>query len=316
MQVPAQEHDLSWLKESLQAAIRLEFATVPIYLCGMWSIINQDLAEPAYKAIRGIVLDEMFHMGLVCNMVTTIGGTPEVNAQDSLPEYPGPLPGGVRPWLTVALSGLTKDVVENTYMQIEYPEAGPIAFFRGESYPTIGEFYDAILEAFRKLQPSEMTGARQLTRGQKLFAIKTLADAEKAITRIKIQGEGTSQSPFSGDFGNELAHYYKFAEIYHERKLVKNSEGKWKYEGDPIPFPAVYPMAKVPPGGYSESAEFDVHFTNMLNNLQNAWTTGTGKELTKAVNSMFELETPARKLISTPIPGGVGNYGPDFRLRT
>ena len=146
MQVPAQEHGADWLKQSLQAAIELEFATIPVYLCGLWSIKNQD--GPVHSSIRAIVLDEMFHFGLACNMLTTIKGTPEVNTSDVIPKYPGGLPGGVRPWLRVALTGLTKPVVDEMYMQIEYPENGPITMFRGETYPTIGDFYDAILDAF------------------------------------------------------------------------------------------------------------------------------------------------------------------------
>lgn len=38
MQVPSSQHDLVWLKEALQAAIELELATLPPYLCAMWSI--------------------------------------------------------------------------------------------------------------------------------------------------------------------------------------------------------------------------------------------------------------------------------------
>jgi hypothetical protein len=253
MQVPAEEHGPDWLRKSLQAAVELEFATVPVYLCGMWSI--RDQRGPVYDAIRAIVIDEMFHMALACNMLTTIGGTPEINTQADLPKYPGPLPGGVRPWLRVALTGLTKQVVENIYMQIEYPESGPLAMFAGESFPTIGEFYDAILDAFRRLNQSEITGARQVTRGQKLFAINALADAERAIDRIKRQGEGTSMSPFSDDIGQNPAHYYKFAEILRGRKLVETQDKKWKYEGKIIPFPEVLPVAEVPEGGIPRRGE-------------------------------------------------------------
>lgn len=315
MQVPREDHDLNWLKEGLQAAIELEFATVPIYLCGVWSI--KSLSGPVYDSVRGIVIDEMFHMGLACNMLTTVGGTPKINMGDSVPVYPGPLPGGVRPWLKVALTGLTKQVVEGTYMQIEYPEGGPIALFRGETFPTIGEFYESILAAFRQLQATDITGNRQLARGQRLFAIRSIADAEKAITRIQRQGEGTSQSPFSDDFGSNLTHYYKFAEIYHEHKLIKTQDGKWKYEGDPVPFPEVLPMAVVPPGGYPReelALEFNRSYTMMLNHLQSAWANGEDDELDSAISTMLDLEAPARKLMEKPLPDGNGNYGPDFRL--
>lgn len=312
MQVPAQQRDLSWLADSLQAAIRLEFATVPVYLCGMWSIKTQ--SGPAFSSIRSVVIDEMFHMGLACNMLTTIGGTPELT---NVPTYPGALPGGVRPWLRIALIGLNKATVDEMYMQIEYPESGPIAHFKGETFPTIGKFYDAILDAFRKLQESEITGVRQITQGPKLFAIATLADAERAIDRIKRQGEGTSQSPFSDDFGTNLAHYYKFAEIFRERKLIQLPSGEWKYEGAPIPFPDAFPMAEVPEGGYPDvpkALEFNQAFTTMVGQLQQAWVTGDGNELGAAIGAMFQLRGPARELMQMPLPAGGGNYGPDFRL--
>ena len=90
-------------------------------------------------------------MGLACNMLTTIGGTPQINTPGAVPKYPGHLPGGVRPQLTVGLVRLTKVVVLDTYMQIEYPEGGPIALFQGMTYSTIGAFYDALRDAFRQV---------------------------------------------------------------------------------------------------------------------------------------------------------------------
>ena len=74
MQVPARGHDVNWLKQGLQAAVELEFATIPVYLCGMWSI--QEQSGPAYERINSIVIEEMLHMGLACNMLTTLDGTP------------------------------------------------------------------------------------------------------------------------------------------------------------------------------------------------------------------------------------------------
>jgi hypothetical protein len=317
MLAPTGQRDIDWLKESLQAAVELEFATVPVYLCGMWSIEVQ--SGPVFSSIRSVVIDEMFHMALACNMLTTIGGTPEINTENVRPKYPGQLPGGVRPSLTVALTGLTKQVVDEMYMQIEFPEEGPIALFRGEVFPTIGDFYDAILDAFRKLQATDITGARQISRGPKLFAINTLADAEKAIGRIKRQGEGTAQlhSPFSDDAGTVLAHYYQFAQIFHERKLIRIADGTFKFEGDSLPFPRVFPMAEVPAAGYPESHDFNVQFTLMLNQLQAAWENGNEDELENAIDTMRTgLADSARSLIATPLPSGNGNFGPSFQLAT
>jgi hypothetical protein len=76
MAVPTDQKDLDWLKASLQAALELELSTLPPYLCGLWSIT--DKTHPVRKLIRTIVLEEMLHMGLACNMLTAIGGTPEI----------------------------------------------------------------------------------------------------------------------------------------------------------------------------------------------------------------------------------------------
>jgi len=118
MSVLPPHHDVVWLKESLQAAIELEHATLPPYLCGLWSI-KAGYGE-AYDLINSIIMEEMLHMGLACNMLTTIGGAPQINAPGFVPTYPGPLPGGVRPQLTVRLQGLTREYINQVYMQIEH----------------------------------------------------------------------------------------------------------------------------------------------------------------------------------------------------
>jgi Ferritin-like len=87
MAAPVDSRDLSWLRESLQAALELEFATLPIYLSGMWSIKNQ--SGEVYDLINSVVLEEMLHTGFACNMLKAIGGTPEIVA----PTYPGHVPG-------------------------------------------------------------------------------------------------------------------------------------------------------------------------------------------------------------------------------
>jgi Ferritin-like len=317
MQVSAEQQDLNWLQQSLQAAIELEFSTIPPYLCGMWSI--KDQSGPTYDLIDSVVLEEMLHMGLACNMLAAIGGTPRINT--SVPIYPGPLPGGVRPELTVYLAGLSKEYLLNVYMQIEYPEAGPVVLALGQTFPTIGAFYDAILAVFRRLSPN-ITGGTQLTSSigdNQLFAIQTIGDAERAISEIKEQGEGTSQSPLAEDFGGSLAHYYKFAEIWHGNTLIWR-DGRWQYAGDPIPFPDVYQMAPIPTGGYVSPPsqvqqalqDFDQQFTTVLNRLQSAWANHSQSNLGQAIGAMFELGPLATAIMQFQLPDGSGVYGPDF----
>ncbi|MGH3440157.1 MAG: ferritin-like domain-containing protein, partial [Sciscionella sp.] len=83
MQLPPDDHDLAWLQQALQAAVELEMATIPPYLCAMWSV--KDLDSPVFSLIRNIVLEEMSHLGLACNMLTSIGGTPAINTPAAVP---------------------------------------------------------------------------------------------------------------------------------------------------------------------------------------------------------------------------------------
>jgi hypothetical protein len=317
------DRDRDWLLQALQVAVELKLSTLPPYLCGLWSIKDQTPAKgptpDAYSLILSVVFEEMIHMGLACNVLTAVGGTPHI----VVPSYPGQLPGGVRPELTVYLSGLTPELVCDVFQQIEMPEQRVPVRADETKYPTIGGFYDAVSEAFVQAGESVITGKRQLTisfgdqNDETLYPITSLADAQKAITEIKEQGEGTSRTPDAVGF-HELAHYYRFGEIHHGRALVKVGPDQWRYEGDPIPFPACWPMAKVPRGGYPTeiTGTFDGLFTSVLANLEAAWVEGgpTGQSfLQNAVTVMFSLYPEASRLMQMPALG-VGNYGPDFLM--
>ena len=116
------------------------------------------------------------------------------------------------------------------------------------------------------------------------------------------------------DFGKELAHYYRFAEIYHGATLIELPNHHYDYKGTPIPFPDAYPMAEVPAGGYPESQAFDELYTTVLNLLQAAWQQGSQAQLGQAIGAMFKLAAPARALMQKPRPDGKGNFGPSFLL--
>ncbi|MCA9067543.1 MAG: hypothetical protein KDA84_01380, partial [Planctomycetaceae bacterium] len=59
----------------------------------------------------------------------------------------------------VGLKKLTREQA-GVFMEIEYPQGGPIAL-TGETFDTIGEFYEAILQAFKDLNPP-LNVSRQL----------------------------------------------------------------------------------------------------------------------------------------------------------
>lgn len=318
-EVTPEQRDLQWLIEALQNAVELELSTLPPYLCAYWSV--QDSTNQSAQLILSIALQEMAHMGMSANILTSIGGPVTIN-QD-IPTYPGHLPGDVAPTLVVYLAGLSKTYLKDVCMAIEEPEGGPIATATLQAgYATIGQFYDAISAAIVSVNPT-FTGKNQMSSTIASDAIvapiNTQQDALNAIEIIKEQGEGSKQNPDEAAGSTTLAHYYKFAEIYNGKTLIQ-VDGKWEYAGDPIPFPAVYPMAEVPPGGWqnppSDVAALlqtaNAAYTKLLDNLQMAWQNGDATALNNAINDMFDLETPAQKLMQiTGAPSG-GNWGPDF----
>jgi hypothetical protein len=141
MKVPPKDRDVQWLAYSLQEAVQLEWSTIPPYLCAYWSIKTDGAPETTAiisATIRQIVVQEMLHMGLVCNMLAGIGGTPNIYSENFTPKYPGPLPGHVHEGLEIGLAGLSRDQPGNKdqvckFMQIELPEE-PLAA-RDKGFP-------------------------------------------------------------------------------------------------------------------------------------------------------------------------------------
>jgi hypothetical protein len=340
MEIPLPKRSLADLFAMIGCAIKLEHATLPPYLCAMWSI--QDTKHEAHKILYSIVMEEMGHMGLACNLLTTIGGTPQMTARGFVPSYPCPLPCNIVPRVTppnlhtwtVGLSRLTPALVSDVFMIIEYPEKGPIVLqqVQGPPFHTIGEFYDAIAETLRflvDLGTVRITGDRQITESitanNAVTPITSLEEALCAIEHIKEQGEGTPHSPDAPDFGHELAHYYKFKQIDVGR-LYQQVGNTWELSGSFIDFPAVYPMADNPCGGYQgpgvppEINAFDQAYGQLLSALQAAWELGGDlgyQKLQDAEALMDGLGQLAITLMKTPIDPvhpEKGNYGPTFQI--
>ncbi|MFG3125781.1 ferritin-like protein [Streptomyces sp. NPDC048201] len=314
--VPAERRDVSWLRSALQVAVEIEFATIPPYLCGWWSVRNRKC--DAARLIRRIVSDEMYHLGIVCNLLAALGGRPRI--RDSAPAYPGPLPGGVHPGVEVCLSGLTKPFVHDVMMAIEAPSA-PLTDSADDPL-SIGLFYEQLLSAFLAVAP-ELRTDRQLHERigeDTLRPVRTLDDVEQAIEIIKEQGEGTSHSPADAPRDGHMAHYYAFAEIYHGRQL-RETGGEWRFTGPLVPFPDTRPMARVPAGGWKNPpAEaqrlldaFDGTYARVLEALDTAWSEGDRHSLRTAVRGMRRLQPPAEELMEIPIAGTRETYGPQFR---
>ncbi len=108
------------VQEALQNAIMLEHATIPVYLYALYSL------DPARNAViaaivRSVVIEEMLHMNLACNILNALGGSPVIDTPGFIPTYPGPLPGGVESELKVHLRPFSHDQLAD-FMKIEEPE--------------------------------------------------------------------------------------------------------------------------------------------------------------------------------------------------
>ena len=140
------------LHNALQNAIRLEHSTIPPYLTALATLSgNTPSVTFARQVIRDIVVEEMLHMTLACNVLNAIGGHPAIADTDFIPCYPHELPMGVAGDLVVHLKRYSKSLVENTFMKIEEPEipldipTKPTVLGLAAPKPiTIGQFYAAI----------------------------------------------------------------------------------------------------------------------------------------------------------------------------
>ncbi len=311
----------------LQNAIELEHSTIPPYLTAMLSLrtgTNVDIA----RQIREIVIEEMLHMTIAANILIAIGGSPAINKSDFIPKYPGPLPMNIGD-LVVGIEAFSIELVKNTFMAIEEPE-NPIPIKTTElaapEYATIGQFYDAIKEQIKALGPSifvkpcappQVVDSKWF--GERLFVITDPETACQAIDLIKIEGEGTSESPFQSP--GDPAHYYRFGEIAAGRRIVK-TPGGFAYAGAPILFDpsGVWPLrpnckiADFAPDTQARTRieAFAYNYSSLLNSLHNTFNGAPG-ELDTAIGIRYDLRVCSVALMETDIGDSGGQtVGPSF----
>jgi hypothetical protein len=283
------------LQDALQTAMQLEFATIPPYLCAQWSIDN----DPASVAdvIEGIVVQEMYHFALAGNMLSAIGGVPNLSDGTFIPAYPtNVLPGGIVQKVAVDLQPFTTAQAQ-VFMQIEFPEFPPVALAVGP--PTIGDFYNTIADALTSMNPAINPDAFEVNMGE-ATPIKSVADALAAISLIKGEGEGTPGNPNQPAKGKPVAHYYLFKQIFTGKTLVQDAQGNWSFTGAAIPFPTSFNFQQstaIP----SPSLAFNQAVTKLLTSLQACWTTGAKP----SIGAMINLQTLGTNLIK-------GGIRPEF----
>jgi hypothetical protein len=332
-------NDLRQLRHALQKAIALELFTIPPYLCALYSIQERANAEAAL-IIRSVVVEEMLHMILAANILNAIGGRPRICAPGLLRRYPREMPLS-EIGFQVNLLKFSREAV-NTFLRIERP-APPSKQPAHGKFWSIGEFYASIREALRRLdkeagnhnnkngiftgiQKRQVTEEHYYGSGGKLLAVYSLEDAERAIDEIVGQGEGidgTIDDADEGIFGQgvEFAHYFRFNEIFNERRYQHGDMPGDAPSGDPLPvdWNAVYNMVPNPtmkmfqhkPGLFSKAREFNRTYTALLRNIERACN-GEPEILKEGIPLMYALRIAAIDLMNEPIGNGDYTAGPSF----
>ncbi|HEY3568237.1 MAG TPA: ferritin-like protein [Thermoanaerobaculia bacterium] len=326
------------LLRALQQAVELEHATIPLYLTALYSIRPGANVEVA-SLIRGVVLEEMLHMGLVSNLMVAIGGAPDISSPGFVPRYPGPLPGGLAANLTVRLRRCSIAQIRDVFMAVEQPQK-TVEPVDGEVDPddpeqaslfTIGWFYDQIEHSLDRLAAQGEITFGQEDRQVKarigphhLYRIGSLEDARRAIREIKEQGEGASPvDPAQVQGREDLSHYYKFAEIVNGHQIVI-APGGFAYIGPAVPFDpdGVFPMmddpdtVALPAGSRARilSRQFNQTYQALLNALHLTFN-GDPDHFGATEGLMYSLELQAQQLMQTPSGRNDGTTaGPSFEL--
>jgi hypothetical protein len=318
----------------LQTAIGIEFGTLPPYLYAMFSIPPGENVTSA-QLIKSVLMQEMIHMCLACNILNALGGAPLLIA----PTYPGTLPGDIGPEdgdaLVVSLLPFSEAAMDQG-MNIEqpvkipdYPVVSLTAEAEAEAVPgsgTIGQFYDR-LDAFLATLPASdwIPDRNQITDDQffvgQIFAVNNYADAHKAIAEIVSEGEGAPDDPL--DFQEELAHYYRFGEVFYDKVLTRIPEEPgyqwgpdslgvdWDQVYPAIPNPGTHDFSQDSQAAQDAQTACNLAFTAMVDALQAA-VNGTEGELGNAVRAMFDLRLAAKVALHTPLADGVSVAGPSF----
>jgi hypothetical protein len=313
------------LQKALQTAVVLEHAALVPYLYSLYSL-SPDANPDVFFRVKPIVMQQMGHMALACNVLNAIGGSAAIDDPALVPTYPGPLPGGVESQLVVPLQAFSLDLVRQVFMEIEEPNKplGLEGHVRDGS--TIADLYAAIGQRIMALGEAIFTGdpKRQVSGVLNVIEVTDRTSARIALETIVEQGQGTAGSPTTAS--GELAHYYRFAEIYHGRELVQNPDGSpsWAYDGPPISFDprGVLPIVSNPkasdyPVGSASRTKcdaFNATYTVLLHDLHAAFN-GTPERLNDAIVGMFTLNEQAADVMSVQLGDGT-NAGPSFEYQT
>jgi hypothetical protein len=328
---------LADLRTHLQWAIELEHATVPPYLCALYSL-DEDRNPEAAEVLRSVFIEEMLHILLAANLLNAVGGRPRLDTPQMLAPYPRSLPHADGSF-EIALLPFGSEALD-LFLKIEQPP-GPDPVPESDCYETIGQFYQAIEQGIRELcarlgeadvfcgDPQRQVSDAVCHGGaRRVVVVNNLATALVALDDIVVQGEGTrSREVWDGDHNmfhperEEVAHYFRFQQLRLGRRYRRGDTAASGPSGEliSVDWGGVQPMranprtADHPQGSRARMAqdEFNVTYCTILDLLDQAFD-GNPPMLGQAIGAMFRLKDQGTALMRIPTEDGLATVGPAF----
>jgi Ferritin-like len=194
------------------------------------------------KTLRGIAVEEMLHLALVANLMSSIGAAPYLG-RPNFPQWSGYFPSGLQldllPFGERALQHFLylerPEGLERQDAQGFVPAAPPRdpvqldeVLPRGQEFFTIGHLYRGVEEGLRSLSAAlgehavfvgspRAQATPELFQWPQLVAVTDLASAMAAVEEIIEQGEGAR-----GDWRD--AHYGRFLTMWNEYHDQRQSD--------------------------------------------------------------------------------------------
>lgn len=330
------------LFSKLQKAVELELSTIPPYLTAMFSI-HPEKNTASSVIIRSVFMEEMLHLTLAANVFSATGGSVRLG-KDNIPSYPLELEFRGQSFkdreLDIHLEAFSKSAI-STFLQIELPDGfAPTKSKKAKpeleiSGFTIGDFYRDIKKDLANLceefgEKAVFSGNPQHQISEQYYwhgggrpiVVTSLEAASQAIDVITDQGEGAAGSLFDGDkhiFEQppEVAHYFRFNEIFMERYYKPTDKVHDDPSGESLPvnYDEVFPIktdckrtdyeADLQLKALNE--KFNAKYSLMLKQLEEGFNGNPAVFYTAIMNGMHGLPQIAQMMVQLPIKGNPEN---------
>jgi ferritin-like protein len=224
------------------------------------SVEQAEAVERWRRVLRGIAVEEMLHLALVANLMTSIGAAP-VLGRPNFPRRSGYFPRGMQldllPFGERALKhflylerpeGMERQDAEGFVPAA--PERAPVLaeelMPRGQEFRTVGHLYRGIADGLRTLADRigesglfvgspRAQATPELMQWPQLVAVTGLESALAAVEEIIEQGEGAR-----GDW--QVAHYGRFLGIWEEYQQLRAADPSFEPARPVLPGFTVQPF--------------------------------------------------------------------------